>query len=263
MEIRCGSPIIGDIVAASSWIGAFGFAALATLGMPTASARQAVATSELAWVGLFNTALVEWLENENQIDQLCSGFKQDTDGWRACRRERLAPRTQLVRLWHGPSEQATPAGSLRLVATPGKGLQSFFVPPTGGAGKEFRPDLFDSDWGYGPYFHVTFLERRNTWFRLPEEPFAKNTWINAADLAANPEIRALAPGDIVTSPVGDLFVIGVAPGVLRARPEQPADMWCGDNPPPLKPWKELRLPLRDVYTATGHLRLHIKYMRGC
>ena len=157
-----------------------------------------------------------------------------------------------------------PAGSLRLVATPGKGLESFFVAAAGGAGAAFRPDLFDADWGYGPYFHMTVLERRQTWFRLPEQPFAKDTWINAADLGADPEVRTVEAGDIVTSPMGDLFVIGVESGVLRARPEQPADMWCrASSSPPLKPWKELRIPFRDVYTASGHLRLHIKYTRGC
>ena len=41
-------------------------------------------------------------------------------------------------------------------------------------------------------------------------------------------------------------------------------MWCrAGSPPPLQPWKELRIPFQDVYAASGHLRLHIKYTRGC
>jgi hypothetical protein len=77
-------------------------------------------------------------------------------------------------------------------------------------------------------------------------------------------VRSLEPGDIVTSPFGDLFVIGAESGVLRARAEQPADMWCrASSRPPLEPWKELRIPFRDLFTAAGHLRVHIKYTRGC
>ena len=53
-------------------------------------ARQA-APQELGWVGLFSPALVEWLENENQLETLCAAFKKDSDDWQQCRREKLAP----------------------------------------------------------------------------------------------------------------------------------------------------------------------------
>lgn len=239
-------------------------ACLVVLAIAGASASQAVAAPDIAWLGLFNAPLIEWLENENQLETLCSKFTKDSADWQKCRKDKLAPQVRLIRLWLGPSGQAALAGSLRLVATPGKGLQAFFVPPAGGAGMEFRPDLYDVDWGYGPFFHMTVLERRAAWFRLPEQPFPANTWINALDLGDDPHVRTLDAGEIVRSPHGDLFVIGFENGVLRARPEQPPDKWCDTaKPPPLKPWKELRIPFRDVYSPTGHLLLHIKYTRGC
>lgn len=219
---------------------------------------------EIGWLGLFNRDLVEWLENENQLVALCSMFVAESDGWRTCRAEMLASKRLAVPLWQSAAERAAPAGSLLLVATPGQGLKSFYVPVDGGVATEFRPDLFDADWGYGPHFHQTFLERRGSWFRLPEVPFPRGTWINATQLGGDPDVRLLAVEQIVSGPLGDLFVLGIGPGVLRVRPEQPSDMWCeGGNPPPLSPWQEIRIPLPDLYTPTGHLRLQLKYTRGC
>ena len=243
---------------------AFAAAIALKVALPMMDAAQPGEPTEIAWLGLFNGPLVEWLENENRLGSLCGAFRQDSGEWYECRAQQLAPKVHLVRLWNGPSERSQPIGSLRVLATPGQGLRSFFVPPAGGEGIEFRPDLFDSDWGYGPYFHISFLERRASWFRLPEEPFPKGTWVNAAEFGGDPELKRLRVGDILTSPFGDLFVLGIDRGVLRTRPEQESDMWCeGGEPPPLKPWKEDRIPVRDLYTPTGHSRLHIKYTRGC
>jgi hypothetical protein len=221
-------------------------------------------STEIGWLGLFNRSLVEWLENENQLQQLCAAFTAQSPEWEKCRAEKLAPKIHAVRLSSGPSEKAAPAGSLLLVAAPGQGLRSFFVPVTGGLATEFQPDLFDGDWGYGPYFHQTFLERRASWFRLPAEPFPSGTWINATDLGDEPDLRLLENAHVVSGPFGDLRILSIERDVLRARPEQEADMWCkSGDPPPLRPWQEIRITVRDLYTATGHLQVHSKYTRGC
>jgi len=226
-------------------------------------AQQSAETTEIGWVGLFNGDLVEWLENENRLQSLCANLSRTADEY-LCRDEKLAPKVHVVRLRAGPSENAAPAGSLLVIATPGKGLRALFVSVRGGPATEFRPDLFDGDWGYGPYFHETFLERRATWFRLPEGPFLNGTWINATDFGGEPEVRLLETQQIVSSPLGDLLVLGIERGVLRARLEQDADMWCEPGKrPPLRPWQEIRIPVSDLYTPTGHLRLHKKYTRGC
>lgn len=238
-------------------------AALCTSSGVLVRAQQPTAP-EIGWLGLFNGALVEWLENENQLTRLCAQFAVESEGWYRCRAETLAPKIHVVRLWAAPSETSTLVGSLLIVATPGQGLRSLFVGAGGGPAIEFHVDLFDGDWGYGPYFHETFVERRAQWFRLPETPFPRGTWLNAADLGGQPELHVLEAEQIVTSPFGDLRILAVEREGLRARLEQDADMWCGSGePPPLKPWQEIRIPLRDLYTATGHLRLHKKYTRGC
>jgi hypothetical protein len=150
------------------------------------------------------------------------------------------------------------------MATPGEGLRAFFVEAGGGPATGFDPDLLDGDWGYGPYFHVTIVERRGAWIRLPEVPFPAGTWVNSADISPAPSIRLLEAGTIVSSERGDLYVLGVDGGTVLARPEQPADMWCADgDPPPLKAADAIRLSSKELYTATGHLRLHLKYTRGC
>jgi hypothetical protein len=231
---------------------------------PGRTSGQQAASPEVGWLQFFNPAWIEWLENENQLESLCGKFQKDTGDWRACRKEKLTAQVHVVRLWRGPSEREGPAGSVRFNVTPGKGLSVAYVPPSGGAGTAFTPDLFDSDWGYGPYFHMTVLERRGTWFRLPEDPLPPGTWINEADFGGVPETRGLESGDILRGAFGDLYVIGIEKDVLRARPEQDADMWCASGePPPIRPWKELRIPLRDLYSPTGHLRVHVKYTRGC
>ena len=238
-------------------------AILATCVRVQAFAQQPPATIEIGWLGLFNSELVEWLENENRLQSLCVSVTQPVEEYQ-CRDEKLAPKVHVVRLWAGPTDAAASAGSLVVIATPGKGLRALFVSAKGGAATEFRPDLFDGDWGYGPYFHETFLERRGTWFRLPAEPFPNGTWLNAADFGGEPELQLLGTEEIVSSPAGDVVVLGIEGNVLRARPEQDADQWCqpGD-PPPLRAWQEVRIPIGDLYTPTGHLRLHKKYTRGC
>ena len=124
------------------------------------------------------------------------------------------------------------------------------------------PDLNLQDWGYGPYYHETFLERRGDWFLLPEDPFPAGTWLNARDLGDEPHL--LPVEGIVTSPRGNLVVLAIDPETLRARPEQPADMWCDSGaPPPLQPWSELRIPRADLYTRTGHLLIAPAHMKGC
>jgi len=218
----------------------------------------------IGWVGLFDDELVTWLENENRLVELCSGFATDSGPWHSCREEKLSPKVHVVRLRNAPSKEAPHRGDLVVVALPGKGLRSLYVDARGGAATSFSPDLVDVDWGYGPYFHETVAERRGSWVRLPEAPFPKGTWLDTSELGSESSMLWLDAGRIVTSPFGDLYIIGVEKDVVRARPEQAGDMWCEGGPrPPAAPFKELRLGAKELYNPTGHLTLRIKYTRGC
>jgi hypothetical protein len=228
-----------------------------------ADLSQANIADGVGWVGLFNDDLATWLENENQLEPLCGSAEPGNAKWQACRAEKLAAKVVVIRLFTGPSERSSSAGSMTIVAKPGDGLHASFTSTGGKTATPFTPDLFDGDWGYGPYFHQTFLARRGTWFLLPAGPFRQRTWFNAAELDPEPQVRLLEAGDIVTSRLGDLFILAIEPGTVRARREQAADMWCDVDPPPLEPFKPQRLAIRQLYDAKGHLLLRIKYTRGC
>jgi hypothetical protein len=175
----------------------------------------------------------------------------------------MEPKVLVVRLKKAPSRRADDAGDVVVMATPGVGLHASYIGPGGGSGRRIAPDLYDGDWGYGPYFHMTVAERRDNWVRLPEDPFPPSTWLDANDLGEMP-FRRLEPEDIVTSPAGDVSVLEVGPGVVRARPEQERDMPCEDGKQgPVAPFTEIRLEGSTLFTDTGHLRLHVKYTRGC
>lgn len=234
--------------------------------LPTsgALADRPTVPGEVGWIGLYNEALITWLENENQLEVLCSQAGAGNANERDCRDGKLRPKELAVQLRHAPDESAAPAGTITIRATPGQGLRAYYRPARNSPEAGFVPDLFDTDWGYGPYFHQTFLERRGTWFRLPAGPFPGPLWLDGAALGQQTHVRLLETGDIITLQGKDLVVLGMEYGVVRVRQEQAADMWCqAESPPPLRPSPEQRIPVKALYGPTGHLRVDIKYKRGC
>lgn len=222
---------------------------------------------ERGWLGLYTPDLVRALENANRLDELCPQRAHSLE-WHACRDEALAPRVLHIPVKDAPSAGAPVVGSIVVVALPGVRVSALAVKGPAGTGEPFVPDEFDVDWGYGPYFHQSFLERRGTWFRLPPRPFARDVWVDVSGWGPAetlfPDVRAVEPASIYESPQGDVFVVRVEPGGLVVRPEQEADMWCeAGDPPPIAPAPERRLSWQDVSDADGHLLLHRKYKRGC
>ena len=220
---------------------------------------------ELAWVGLFNAELVDWLHNGGRLAQLCTS-REHSDDWYRCRTAMLEPKAAVIAVRAEPRLDARRLGQMVVVALPDKGLRVF-----AGAGSEttrFTPDLFDADWGYGPWFHQSILARRGSWLLIPV-PSVGEGWIDASDLGgpgdpASNAIVTVRKGDIVTTPRGDMFVLGVENSVLRVRTEQVPDMWCqAGDPPPLAPWQEIRIPFEELFDSRRHLLISYKYTRGC
>ncbi len=233
----------------------------ATLG---ASQARDGESGGVGWIGLYTAELVEWLENENRLSSLCSPHAPDSAAWYGCRERNLQPKVYVVRLRTAPSRQAAPAGDLIVEALPGRGLRAFYVPSQAGSAVPLVPDILDSDWSYGPFFHHSVVERRGSWVRLPEDPLPREAWLDLGDLGKNAAVTWLRPDDIVESPRGDLVVLSVANGRVRGRPEQDRDSVCEvDTRPPVAPFKEIWIDRSDVYTPTGHIRLQLKYKRGC
>jgi hypothetical protein len=163
--------------------------------------------AELAWVALFSEELLVWLEDENRLDELCAGEPYPVS-WHGCRAEQLEPKVALLPLRSEPRLDAGRQGELVVVALPGRGLRAF-VSRTGIA-QRFTPDLYDGDWGYGPYFHQTILARQGSWFRIPL-PVVEAAWINVEEwgesgLGAVPPLESVVPGQILTTPAGDMVV---------------------------------------------------------
>jgi hypothetical protein len=233
-----------------------------------ATQRAEPLPTELAWVGLFNDELVGRLENANRLDDLCTAERASV-AWHECRDAAMEPNVAVIPVRAAPSVSARRLGEIVLIGWPGTGLRAFAS--AGRLAAPFTPDLYDTDWGYGPYFHQTILGRRGSWFRIPV-PSIGHGWINAEDWnevlsTSNSEgygIHTVRAGQILTTPRGDMFVLGVENRVLRVRPEQPSDLWCeGGDPPPQVPWQDIRIPFEQLFDSKGHLLIGYKHKRGC
>lgn len=238
---------------------------LLVLGVATSAGsagQMARAPREMGWIGLFSWRLIEWLENGNRLEQLC---KEESEAANSrCRDAKLQPLPLVVPLHAGPTRNAASRGSLLVLATPLKGLRFFHVSTRGGSPREFVPDFTLEDWGYGPYYHQTYLERRGDWFLLPPDPVPAGTWINARDFGDEPHVLAVEAGRIYESPKGNILVLAVEADIVRATAEQDADMWCSAGEPPRRqPLPEWRIPKRSLYAPTGHLLLSLAYPKGC
>jgi hypothetical protein len=213
------------------------------------------------WVGLFDTEMLRWLENENQLSDRCGDAGPDID---ACYIRTLAPLVRVFTARIEPSDEAARIGDIIVVATPGRGLSAHVRIGDDAEPVPWRPDLFDVDWGYGPYMHQTFVTQYGNWFLLPREPFATPVWLEVSADEIGPRIREIGAGDIVELDGAGWFVIGADAQGLTLRPEQPADMWCEEgDPPAIEPDPGRRFDRADLLDESGHLRLRPKYLRGC
>ena len=223
------------------------------------------------WVGLYSLELIGWLENENRLDEICGrGALQPTEVYR-CREAALEPKVLAIPLRTGPSDEARIVGRLIVVAVPGRGLSAHYTPSgtPEATGREtavvpLNPDLYLRDWGYGPYFHHSFLQRDGNWFLLPERPFEQAVWIDIEEAFGHVSLIGVSEGDILTSPDGDWFVEGVREDGIRVRDEQPADQWCEPtDAPPVQPAPVHLRPNRELRDNHGHLLIRPKYLKGC
>ena len=233
-------------------------------GPAISAAQPAAAATEIAWLGLFTHELTGWLENENRMAEICTAPEHSVE-WHACRDARLQPMVELIPVHAQPRAASPRLGDVVIVATPGKGLNAF-ASAANGKPVPFTPDLYDADWGYGPWFHQTVLERRGPWFRVPL-PNIGAGWLDLRrydQQEVADRVRRLETGDIVSTPDGDMTFLGIADGAARFRPEQEADMWCeAGDAPALSPWQERRIPVARLHDADGRLRIRYKYTRGC
>ena len=229
------------------------------------------------FVRLWNSQTIANLENENRINELCPSSLET--GQEACVKEKLKGESWNLELYDKPDNTSNKIGALIVTATPGKGLRYEFIPAGGKDSVPFVPDLFDSDWGYGPHSAHTVLKRVGDWVLLPADPFPGPVWVNLmagfgrAHYVCN--IRGVENRPYVYDPlkIGTVYELdghGVVITEIREdglllRDEISSDMPCGDEEAAgniVEPKAEL-FPWAKLYNGSGHFKLLLRYTRGC
>ncbi|MGD8727993.1 MAG: hypothetical protein PVH40_10130 [Gemmatimonadales bacterium] len=192
--------------------------------------------------------------------ELCASAADLTE----CYRKHLSPLVAVHTLYVSPDASSTSVGDVIVAAVPGRGLTAYYRPEGSAQATQFTPDIYLQDWGYGPpYFHQTFSDSHDGWYRLPPDPWSTPVWLDASAVDGLSELR-LRSGDIVQVGVESFYVLRTTGRSLVLRPEQDADMWCeAGDPPPLDPAEPRVYEWNDLIDDRGHLVVRPKYMKGC
>jgi len=234
------------------------------LAVGIASAKMAIACDEqitqpLKFVSLWNNESAAKLENLNQIDVLCKGENYSA----ACLEKNLSTSSKVLPLYNAP-EDPQPFGALLIRFTPGERGSVAYIPLQNVGGSIFPVtlDMFDGDWSYGPpYFHQTMLDSKNGWYKIAVPNASKKTgWVQLT----NPDILTYQKGSIVSFKQKTYTILEVKKDSVSVRDEQPADMWCDvGNPPPIKKFEPITIPIKDLYDEECHLLMKTTYTHGC
>ncbi len=225
--------------------------------IPLAAVRAASAQTECSLsvktpfsaVAIYKDTFLAGLENENRLKEICP--EQDKD----CVAAALAAQTDRMPVHDRPSGKII--ASLDVTYAPGE-MKAALI--QGGEAVPFIPPVYDSDFGYGPWFHATLLDQKGAWKKIAL-PSIQSGWIELPEA----EILQFTEKDRVYSLRARNIVVIKSDGAsLTVRDEQPADMWCdGGDPPPLTAFKEQAIPLNEVYDDQCNLLLSPAYTRGC
>lgn len=175
--------------------------------------------------------------------------------------EPVGPITFIVRA--EPSHDAEAIGAIHVVATLEEGFRAEFERASDAKRVPFQPDLFDPDYGYGPFFHQTVLEQQDTWFKLPKNPLPQEGWIDVAEFSQPPAMLPVTTQTIYTLGDASIIILDSGDDGVTMREEQEADYCCCEDPPPLQPFEIREVRYDELFDVNGHLRLKIKYTRGC
>ncbi len=229
------------------------------VGLQAVRRKEAAAPQEIGWVGLWNDDMLEWAENENQIYQLCpKSMSKET--YEKCRKDNLAEKIWMVHAYKGPESSSETAGEILIAVKPGSPFTAYFKDKSGMI-TDFEPDLYDQDWGYGPFFHQTILESNVDWIKIP---LGTPVWINPTDSIKHLDITAITEGVVYMLDTESILITKIEEDVISYRPEHPSDMWCDEgDPPELEASETKKIKIEELYDANKRLKLDIKYKRGC
>jgi len=201
------------------------------------------------WVGLFPADFFESYvvgENRNEIGK-----------WE-------------LEIYPEPDSSSEQLGLLKIVFTPETGLKAEYYEQESEKKYPIQPHLFDPDYGYGPYFHLTITATNNDYYKLRLNDSDNSYWANfeSAFGKNNVAVIQLLPGMILRwenskGSYDDIIIEHVDPDSLVVRSEQAIDMWCGDDSLRYAPYTTKLLPKSDWKDSEGVSRFYIPYTRGC
>gem|GEM_PF-2502006 len=255
-------------------------AAPAVAQEPPQAVAQGSGELRPGWILLAPMEAFGWAENRNRMMDLCRHDRRpEEETEAACYRRILHPRTWILPLHEGPGPSTPSLGSLIIVATPGEPVRPMVLPEGEVEAVPFDLDIYDPDFGYGPWFHQTLLAEEDGWYLVPAEPLGGPVWVGLEQAIPRPEIFRLQPdwiyqtrGELagrpgVASPDGATTLVSVETDGVLLRPRLHRDMPCGlDEPEEEQDVADpvpVRVPFADLYDESGRLLLRIRYTRGC
>lgn len=176
----------------------------------------------------------------------------------------------VVDTYEKPSLESDMIGTIEIQFSPengyGSGLSARYnsknVENTSGV---IEPHIHDSDWGYGPYFHITVLEINAGWVKLQLFKSGKPVWANfgAAFGANNIAFHKLNRDNIYTYDNEGIVVEQFNNDSIVVRDEQPVDMSCGDESFKFEPYQTRLIQRSRWIDENGRSRFNVPYTRGC
>jgi hypothetical protein len=242
------------------------FLKIITLGIllhsvPTITFANKAEVSDTGWIGLWNEEMIEWAENENQIYRLCEKDKLSPEQLEQCKEKHLSSKIWSINVHSEPSKNSPKLGEIQITVTPGSSFQAS-IKSKNNKLIEFTPDLYDQDWGYGPYFHQTILKQKE-WFEVAIPGVNSFAWINPKADIQYIDIKTIEIGQVYTFNSNSIVIVKIDNGSIKYRIENKSDMWCDVGTPPKVPDGEVKsINISDLIN-NGHLLLDIKYKRGC
>lgn len=219
--------------------------------------------NKLSWLGLWNSPMLAWVENENRINKLCPISLPEVE-MRRCKKYHLNTKIWIVPVYTEATSESPKIGELRMNITPGKPFEYSFWSSQTKDSNLFIPDMFDPDWGYGPTSHQTVIDRKGDWVKLPKNPFPKDVWIKLDSKLVQAELLSIQIDDVYRSGEQNLIILKVENTKLFVRVEQEADFWCNSGtPPPLKNLNPFWIGEKELWDKNQHIKLKKAHSRGC
>lgn len=218
--------------------------------------------SSIGWVGLWNEEMVEWAENENRMYNLCPKTMSQ-ELYNKCKINNLAKKVWLIPAYKSPNNISEKIGVILVTVKPGSSFIASFKNKKG-IERGFEPDLFEQDWGYGPYFHQTYLEIKKDWIKIPINSLNVPVWINPRGSIKNLSTIAVTKGVVYKLGDESIVIIKQEGDTVFYRKVLKSDMWCNTGTPPdITSRKIKKIKIKQLYNSNMNLLLDIKYKRGC